>query len=104
MARFSGEVGYIVTIETSPGIWENETILKTYRGDFLMQSRSLENAGSINDNVSLNNSISIVADSFATKHINEIRYVVLDGTKWRVSSAEIRRPRIILHIGSIYNE
>ena len=31
--RFCGKVGYVTTSETSPGIWEEQVVERTYRGD-----------------------------------------------------------------------
>ena len=103
MARFCGKVGYFKTVETSPGIYEEEYIEKTYRGDVLSMSRTFQNGSGINDNIVLNNRISIVADEFAYQNFSYITYVEFMGTKWKVSNVEVQRPRLILSIGDVYN-
>ena len=35
MAKFSGKIGYISTVETEPGIWEEKAIEKQYYGDLV---------------------------------------------------------------------
>ena len=57
----------------------------------------------LNDDITLNNKISIVTDLFADEHLYAIRYVVYGGSKWKVTSVELRRPRIVLSIGGVYN-
>ena len=55
------------------------------------------------DDVSVNNSISVVADSYANQHFMNIRYVLWQGVRWTVQSVEVKHPRLILYIGTVYN-
>ena len=104
MAKFYGSVGYAVFDETSPGVFEEVITEKKYRGDIeqvpMIKNQPTEN---LNDDITLNNKISIVTDLFADEHLYAIRYVVYGGSKWKVTSVELRRPRIILSIGGVYN-
>lgn len=103
--RFYGEVGYAESVETPPdsGVWVDEITEHIYQGDVLRNIRQLENNDKINDDISMNNSISIVADDFAVANFMNIRYVKWAGVYWTVSSVEVRRPRLILNLGSVYN-
>jgi hypothetical protein len=58
---------------------------------------------SINDNLALNNQLSIIADSFAINNLGNMRYVTWMGAKWNITNVEILRPRLLLTIGSVYN-
>ncbi len=104
MAKFYGSVGYAVFDETSPGVFEEVITEKKYRGDIeqvpMIKNQPTEN---LNDDITLNNKISIVTDLFADEHLYAIRYVVYGGSKWKVTSVELRRPRIVLSIGGVYN-
>ena len=57
----------------------------------------------MNDQLIVNNSISILADAHALNHFFEIRYVVWEGAKWKVTNVEVQRPRLILTLGKVYN-
>ena len=103
MARYFGKVGYAETVETVPGVWEEKLVERNYYGDVLRNSRRWENGESLNDNLVISNSISIVADDYAYTHLAFIRYVEWMGTLWKPSSVEVQRPRIILQIGGVYN-
>jgi len=103
MARFHGKVGYGETVETSPGVWEDVITERSYFGDVLRNTRRLQEGESINDNLSVNNSISIVADAYANDHFFAIRYVEWVGSLWKVSDVEVQRPRLILRLGGVYN-
>lgn len=105
MAKFCGKVGYIKMVEDEPGYWVEEPIERTYYGDVSrINSQYKSNNNQINDNIVINNIISIVADPYANENFQHIRYVVFMGTKWKVTNAEIKYPRIILTLGGMYNE
>lgn len=103
--RFFGEVGYGESTETSPGsgVWEDVITEQAYRGDVVRDIRRLDSGQQLNDDLTVNNSISIVADEFANEHFFNIRYVVWQDEKWKVSSVEVRPPRLILSLGGVYN-
>lgn len=105
MAKYSGNIGFAQCVETpeGSGIWKDLVQPKHYRGDVLNATLRYQNNNEINDDVRITNRISIVADPFAILHSHEIVYAEYMGTRWRVSSIEIARPRIILTIGGVYN-
>lgn len=103
MAKFYGIVGYVATEETSPGVWEEVQTERDYTGDVLRNTRRWESSGHLNDDLNVNNSISIVADAFAYQHFFAIRYVKWMGASWKVTNVEVQRPRLLLTIGGVYN-
>lgn len=103
MAKFYGEVGYVDTVETTPGVWTEEIIKRNYYGDLLRNNRRLESSGTLNDNINIQNQISIVADPYAINHFHAMRYVEFQGARWKVSNVEVQYPRLILTLGGVYN-
>lgn len=105
MARFSGGVGYGEAVEDPPdsGIWVDLITERNYQGDVIRNSRQNEDGDKVNNDITLQNSISIVADDYAVEHVRNIKYVHWAGTLWTVSSVEVRRPRLILTLGNVYN-
>lgn len=103
MSKWYGKIGYAVTAETEPGIWEPSIIEKNYFGDMISDRRKRQNSGDGNDNISLANVISILADPFAYQNCSDIAYVEIIGTKWKVSDIEVQYPRLTLTIGGVYN-
>lgn len=103
MARFSGEIGYGESVETSPGLWEDVIVEKTYFGDVIRNTRKLQDGSKVNDDLSVQNSISIVADAYAGEHFFAIRYIRWAGALWKVSDVEVQSPRLLLRLGSKYN-
>lgn len=102
--RYYGKIGYFDTVETKPGLFENQMIYKTYKGDVLRNYKRNQDGSKVNSDVSVNNSISIVADPYAREHFFKIKCVEWQGALWSVSSVEVQYPRLILELGGLYNE
>lgn len=104
MARFYGAIGYGESVETSPGsgVWIDDIVEYLYFGDVVRNIRRLEPTESVNDNISVQNSISIVADEYADNHFFNIKYVEWAGYRWEVTSVSVESPRLILSLGDVY--
>lgn len=105
MARFYGEIGYGHSVETPAlsGIWADVITEQAYFGDVIRNTRVLSDGDNLNNDISVGNSISIVADQFAIEHFSNIRYIRWAGTLWTVDNVEVRSPRLILSLGKVYN-
>lgn len=103
MAKFYGKVGYGHSVEVEPGIWEDKITEHEYYGDVIRNTRRWESGEHLNDNLNVNNLISIVADAYACDHFFAIKYVEWQGVRWKVTNVEVQRPRLILTIGGVYN-
>lgn len=103
MAKFYGEIGYVETTETEPGIWVENIVKRNYYGDLIRNTRSLVSSGNVNDNINISNEISILADPYANEHFHSMRYVEFMGAKWKITNVEVKYPRLILTIGGLYN-
>lgn len=104
MARFSGVIGYRETVKTAPGVMQDRIVERRYRGDEKTIARKLEPGEKVNNDLSVRNSISIVADAYAFEHFAKIAYVKWAGSLWTVVDVEVQRPRLTLKLGGIYNE
>ena len=105
MNRFYGKIGYGESHEvpTGSGVWVDHIIEHLYFGDVIRNTRRLENTEHLNDNVSVGNSISIIADEYAVSNYINIRYIFWNGIAWTVSNVEVKSPRLILQLGDVYN-
>jgi hypothetical protein len=103
MARFFGRIGYGETVETDPGVWVDQVVEYSYYGDVIRNSRELREGENLNKDLSVQNSISIVADEYANEHFFAIRYVEWAGSLWTISSVEVQRPRLLLRLGEVYH-
>lgn len=103
MAKFYGKIGYANTVETKPGVCEEQIVERSYYGDLIRNTRRLQSADQVNDDINISNEISIVADPYATNNFHTMRYAVFMGTKWKISNVEVSYPRLILTLGGVYN-
>ena len=104
MAKFCGVIGYAVTKETEPGIWEEQIVEVEYFGDVIRNSRGFRGSAKVNDDINISNQISIIADPFANNNFHAMKYVVFMGAKWKISEVTVQYPRLVLTIGGLYNE
>jgi hypothetical protein len=106
MARFYGEVGYGESEESAPGsgVWIDNITEFSYYGDVIRNTRKLgEREERLNSDITVSNSISIVASQYAIEHFFNIKYVRWAGTLWTVTNVEVQSPRLVLSLGGVYN-
>jgi hypothetical protein len=103
MAKWHGVIGFSVTVERVPGVWTNDINERTYYGDLIRNSRRLQSTSQLNDDITISNSISIIADPYAKDNFHAMRYAEFMGTKWKISDIQVEYPRLILTLGGVYN-
>lgn len=103
MAKYFGKIGFASTEEIAPGVWEEIITEREYFGDVTRRNRRLQPAEKVNDNIEINNDISIVADPYAYQNIYAIRYLWWMDTRWEVNNVTVEYPRLTLSIGGLYN-
>lgn len=101
--RYYGKIGYFDTVETKPGLFEQKIIFRTYKGDVLRNTKRNQ-LSNVNDDITISNSISIVADPYARDHFFQIKCVEWQGALWEVTSVDVQFPRLILELGGVYHE
>lgn len=103
MAKFHGLIGYAKSVEIAPDVWADDIVELEGYGDVVQFNRRWSADTNLSDDVTINNKISIVANSYALKNFHAIRYVTWMGTKWKVTDISVEYPRLILSIGGVYN-
>lgn len=102
MTKYCGKIGFVKNVKKQPGVWAPEEIEKLYTGDVIRNMRKWDTNSHQNDDININNSISIIADSFIYENAYYIKYVWFMGAKWKVTNIEVQSPRLILDIGGVY--
>ena len=103
MARFSGKIGYVQHVETSPSVYAEEITERQYYGDLTRHSRKWGSGDGVNDKITFSQNISIVADPYLYDNAHHMRYVIFRGIKWKIKDFEINRPRVIISMGEEYH-
>jgi len=103
MSKWFGKIGYINTVETTPGVWEEQFVEREYFGDLPRNHKRWENTQTLSDNITLQNKLSIVSDPYALQNFQYIRYAEIMGTYWKVTAVDVQYPRLVLSIGGVYS-
>lgn len=56
-----------------------------------------------NDKINISNTIKVFADLFIRNNWPSIRYVLMDGIKYNISSVRVIYPRLQIDLGGVYN-
>lgn len=102
MAKYYGMIGFATQEETKPGVWEDVIVERPYKGDVLRNGRRYDRSEDINDNFTITNQFSIVSDAFLYSHVPVLRYLEYMGSKFKIVSAELDRPRVTISVGGAY--
>lgn len=103
MAKFYNSIGFATMQEVAPGVHRPQITERSYYGEVLRNSRYLQDSGNVNDDIDISNRISIIADPYANENFHAMRYVWFMGTRWKIKTADVEPPRIILSLGGVYN-
>ncbi len=104
--KFHGKVGFWEKdIEINPGVFKPGIVEKDYVGDVMNNIRRFQSSeGQQNDNLVVNNRLSIISDLYMRQNWGSIKYVLWNGVKWKANSINIGSyPRVIIELGGIYN-
>lgn len=101
--KFYGAVGFVEAVKKRAGVIAPSPIEYNYSGDVMKRSIRYQNAENVNDNIGVQQQISIVADPYARNHVGSMRYVKWMGTAWKITDVSVQYPRLILTLGGIYN-
>jgi hypothetical protein len=103
MAKFYGAIGFATQVETAPSVYTDIIVEHNYRGDVIETGSRPEKGIDLNDDIRLSNLFSIIADAYAFEKFFAIRYITWMGVSWKVTDVKVRRPRLILTTGGVYN-
>jgi len=109
MTKFAGLVGYVTQEETVPGVWAPVETSIMMRGDIISQSYTngngsrISDTGKVNDDITLNHRVSLLGDAYAFDNYFDLKWIQIGGRKLEISSIELRRPRLTVSIGGLWN-
>lgn len=103
--KYSGMIGFIQTVESPPdsGVWVEEVAERHYYGNVLKMRKRFDSGNKVNDDITIGNQLSIIADAYMNENLAAIRYAYFMGAWWKIVDVEVQRPRLILTLGGVYN-
>lgn len=105
--KWSGKIAYRSgdPVEVEPGIYEHKTVERKATGDIESYRTSHQNDGqSVNDNLRIDNVVSVVASRKTHEWMHEIIYVTHMGVKWKAQSVGISGNRLRITLGEVYHD
>ena len=103
MKKFYGAIGYGEEVEIRPGVVDFVITERKYYGDIVRNARKYSESNEVVGDITVSNSISIVADAYAHNHFFAMKYTEWAGVRWVISDVEVQAPRLILRLGGVYN-
>lgn len=103
MAKYYGMIGYAEVVNAGVGVWAERMVERPSYGDLIQNTKRDETGKGLNDDIRLDNNISIIMDPYAIQNFARIRYATFMGERWKVSSVKVERPRLLLSMGGVYN-
>lgn len=103
MAKYICTIGFRRDQEVHSGVWKEVISERRYVCEVLQNIKRYETGDKVNDDLTINNRFSILADAYARQNFFAMRYLVWMGTKWKVNTVEVAHPRLLLTVGGVYN-
>lgn len=105
MARFDGVIGFVKTVETRPGYYEEEVTEYHRRGTLLKHAWNSTDMTGTNEDFKLSNRVAIVASKEMIANSQYARYIVMHGAKWEIANLELdtERPEMTITLGGLYH-
>lgn len=101
--RYHGNIGFGTSQEIAPGVWDDVIIERPYYGDVVRDTRNFTEADKVNNDLTIGNSFSIVADGYIFESLASIRYIEWAGSRWTITEVVQQTPRLLIRVGSVYN-
>lgn len=101
--KWSGKIGFCKTQEDEPSVYTEHITEHRYYGDVTDLGRQVQSGDGVNDDVTLQNGLSVICDPFAMDHLYAMRYATFMGKKWKVTNVKVQYPRLLLTLGGLWN-
>lgn len=107
--KWFGKIGFYITEEVvkngiGTGVFKARITEVPYRGDLIKDYRTQDNSSTgANENIHINNTVSIISDRFLDEHLMDIKYLTFKGYKFKVRAFTQVYPRLELQFGGLYN-
>ena len=103
MNKFWGIIGFVKQVETSPDVWTEQTTEREYACEKVRNGTRWQNSKNIIDDIVVDNRVSVLADPYAWDEMGSMRYLIRNGSKWKIAAIEEAYPRLILTLGGLYH-
>lgn len=104
-SKWSGKIGFVFTEENpeGSGVWKERIVVKPFHGDVNRVVRRWQPGDKVNDDIQLNNEISVTMNSYLKENFYAVRFISFMHSWWKVNTVTMDYPRFTLEIGGVYN-
>lgn len=100
--KWCGDIGFVSTQETDPGIYKKIEIDKRYKGYMTRLRRQNKVEEVVNDSPLLDIQIRVYINPYLNENLYNIKYITYMNKKWKVSNIEIQYPQAIFTLGGLF--
>jgi len=103
--KFFDAVGYGESVERPPGSGKFVDVIteRMLYGDVLRNTRAQVEADKVNNDRTIGNRFSLMADAYASENFEAIRYIRWKGVRWLIRDIEYVSPRVNITPGGVYH-
>lgn len=103
MNKFWGTIGFVKQVETSPDVWTEQVTERKYVCEKVRNGSRWQGSTQVTDDIVIDNRFSILADPYAWDELGSIRYLIRNGSKWKITSVDEAYPRLTITLGGLYH-
>lgn len=103
MNKFWGTIGFVKQVETSPDVWTEQVTERNYVCEKVRNGSRWQGSTYVTDDIVIDNQFSILADPYAWDELGSIRYLIRNGSKWKITSIGEAYPRLTITLGGLYH-
>jgi hypothetical protein len=100
--RSSGKLGFGRNVQTAPGVWDDVITERDYVGDVIQRTEVLAQSDTVLPQYRTTTSISVLSGGVDKQNYSDLRYVTYAGVHWKIASAVLQWPRVVIYIGEEY--
>lgn len=107
--KWHGLIGFETMVEVSPGpgkakVWKPQIVEHHYYGDIQRLIKRYDNNEKINNDISINNQFSVIADQYANENYYNMRWIEWNKRKYKVIEVTVEPPRLTINIGGEWRD
>lgn len=103
--KFYDAIGYGESVESpeGSGIYEEVITERKLYGEVLKNTRALREGDKVNNDRTIGNRFSVMADAYSAENFSFIIYIKWMGKRYLLTDVTVEPPRLILTPGGVYN-
>ena len=103
MTKYAGKVGFVKLEKTKYDTFEEVVTEVSLTGDILQSGFNYKIRPYETDEPIPNVRVSLKSTSYLQSNLQYMRYLILDGSPYKIETLSNQRPRVVVTLGGVYN-